>query len=154
MSTTTISDLHQIVTPALLTKVHELHSIPGPKAQPSTSATSATISIPATMITTMTGDLACLESAIRPMLTSGVDNLPADLLQFLPPLESPDFPVLCSSLILLFDQASSHLFEGAERGQAKRAFNHSPCAFVSSVSLSPPTCAQASGALAQERVDL
>jgi hypothetical protein len=121
MSTTMKPDLHQILTPTLLTKVHELQ-YPWPKG--------STLNFSHVGYHLHTGEYdhdddwkaACLEFAIRPMLTIGVDNLPTDLLQFLPPPESPDFPLLCSGLILLFDQASSHLFEGTERVQAKRYF--------------------------------
>lgn len=114
-------DLHQILTPALLTKVHELQ-YPWPKG--------STLNFSHVGYHLHTGEYdhnddwkeACLESAIQPILTIGVDKLPTDLLQFLPPPESPDFPLLCSGLILLFDQAPSRLFEGAERAQAKRYF--------------------------------
>ena len=121
MSTTTKLDLHEILTPALLIKVFELQ-YPWPK--------SSTLNFSHVGYRLHTGEYdhdnewkaACLETAIRHMLAIGFDKLPADLLQFLPSPESPDFPVLCSGLILLFDQASSHLFEGTERGQAKRYF--------------------------------
>jgi len=121
MSTTTKLDLHEILTPALLIKVFELQ-YPRPK--------SSTLNFSHVGYHLHTGEYdhddewkaACLETAIRPMLTIGFDKLPTDLLQFLPSPESADFPLLCSGLILLFDQASSHLFEGTERGQAKRYF--------------------------------
>ncbi|OAA54356.1 hypothetical protein SPI_08975 [Niveomyces insectorum RCEF 264] len=121
MSTTMKLDLHQILTPTLLINVHELQ-------YPWAKGSILNFSHVGYHLHTGEHDndddwkAACLESAIRPILTIGVENLPTDLLQFLPPPESPDFPVLYSGLILLFDQASSHLFEGTERVQAKRYF--------------------------------
>ena len=120
MSTRMELDFHQIITPTLLTKVHELQ-YPWPKG--------SALDFSQVGYHLHTGEYdhdddwkaACLE-AIRSMLAVGIESLPADLLQFLPPPESPDFPLLCCGLILLFDQASSHLFEGTERGQAKRNF--------------------------------
>ncbi|KAF2105096.1 hypothetical protein NA57DRAFT_30143, partial [Rhizodiscina lignyota] len=41
--------------------------------------------------------------------------IPTDLMRFLPPPESPDFPVLSLGMILLFDQAGAHLFSGADQ---------------------------------------
>lgn len=59
--------------------------------------------------------VACLESAIQPVYTTGIDNIPTNLLQFLPPPESTDFPLLCSNLFLLFDQAPSHVIDIPDR---------------------------------------
>lgn len=114
------SELWQILTPVLLTKVHELQ-YPWPKG--------STLNFSDVGYHLHTGEYdhdddwkaACLV-AIQSLLVIGADKIPIDLLQFLPPPEFSDFPFLCSGLILLFDQASSHLFEGPERVQAKRVF--------------------------------
>ena len=121
MSTIMKPDLHKILTPTLLTKVHNLQ-FPWPKG--------SSLDFSAVGYHLHSGEYdhdddwraACLESAIRPILTIGVDNLPTDLLQFLPPPESPDFPLLCLGLILLFDQAASHVLDGTERQKGKRYF--------------------------------
>ncbi|KAJ3474115.1 hypothetical protein NLG97_g9983 [Lecanicillium saksenae] len=118
MSTSVISDLQKLLTVTLLTEVHRLQ-YPWPRG--------STLNFSDVGYHLHTGEhdddddwkAACLEP-IQLILAMGADNLPTDFLQFLPPPESPDFPLLCSGLILLFDQAASHLFEGTERAEAKR----------------------------------
>src|ERR1700712_1984215 len=94
-------DLHQILTPTLLTKVHELQ-YPWPKG--------STLNFSHVGYHLHTGEYdhdddwkaACLES-IQAILTIGADNLPTNALQFLPPPESLDSPSFapasfCSSI--------------------------------------------------------
>lgn len=107
------SDLYKILTPALLTKIHDL-LYPWPKG--------STLDFSVVGYHLHTGEFdnddgwkaACLESAIRPIFTMGVDSIISDWLQFLPAPESPGFPLLCAGLILLFDQAPSHVVDGRQ----------------------------------------
>lgn len=64
----------------------------------------------------------CLETAIRPIISIGFDNLPNDFLQFLPRPDSSSFPMLAFSLILLFDQAPEHVLSGKDREYIKPYF--------------------------------
>lgn len=49
-----------------------------------------------------------------PMSKMGIDNLPTDMLQFLPPPESDDFPILAIGLIVLLDQGPAIILSGMD----------------------------------------
>ena len=141
MSITTKPDLHQILHPTLLTKVHELQ-YPWPKG--------STLNFSHVGYHLHTGEYdhddewkaACLESAIRPILTMVLTTSPPTFYGSCHrpnPQTSPSFAPALSCFSTKHLRTSSKVRRGCRPSGTS---NRSPCTFIDSASPSPPIYAR------------
>lgn len=54
------------------------------------------------------------DNVLVPVSRIGIDDLPTNMLQFLPAPAADDFPILCLGLIMLFDQGPTHVLSSID----------------------------------------
>ncbi|KAK2788367.1 hypothetical protein FQN52_006691 [Onygenales sp. PD_12] len=104
-------NLSTILTPTLLTHL-ALARMPFSQTNPLNFTTVGHTIFHSTTFASTIKDLAW--PALKAISTLGLPNLPTNLLQYLPPPSSPDFPLQALGLQVLFDQAPRALCAGVD----------------------------------------